>query len=116
MEATKKYNVGRPHDAVAVYVSISNGEARGYPLLPDASQKLRNHSPDGFEFGYGGSGPSQLALAILYDFTGDEGLALANYQLFKSAFIERMPHAGRTIHGEDIKQWLAGQAVPEVSA
>lgn len=26
---------------------------------------LRTHSPDGFEWGYGGSGPSQLALAIL---------------------------------------------------
>jgi hypothetical protein len=28
---------------------------------------LFNHSPDGFEYGYGGSGPAQLALAILAD-------------------------------------------------
>lgn len=26
---------------------------------------LFNHSPTGFEWGYGGSGPAQLALAIL---------------------------------------------------
>lgn len=28
---------------------------------------LFNHSPDGFAWGYGGSGPAQLALAILAD-------------------------------------------------
>ena len=34
-------------------------------LSPDDSLKVRNHSPDGFNWGYGGSGPAQLALAIL---------------------------------------------------
>src|SRR5262245_22144387 len=29
--------------------------------------ELRNHSPTGFEWGYGGSGPAQLALALLVD-------------------------------------------------
>lgn len=110
----KKYHVGRPHGQVQVYVSHESGEVRGYELLPDASQKLRNHSPDGFEFGYAGSGPAQLSLAILYDFTGDEQAALTHYQEFKQAFIARMPRAGRTVHGEDIRQWLTAQAVPEV--
>jgi hypothetical protein len=31
---------------------------------------LRNHSPTGFAWGYGGSGPAQLALAILSDYFG----------------------------------------------
>jgi hypothetical protein len=35
----------------------------GKPLHP--RHDLRNHSPTGFEWGYGGSGPAQLALAIL---------------------------------------------------
>jgi len=35
-------------------------------LLPHRFD-LWNHSPDGFEWGYGGSGPAQLALAILAD-------------------------------------------------
>jgi hypothetical protein len=34
-------------------------------LDPARSQKVRNHSPDGFSWGYAGSGPSQLALAVL---------------------------------------------------
>jgi hypothetical protein len=53
-------------------------------LKPGPSQRLFNHSPDGFQWGYGGSGPSQLALAILLDFTeGDGELALHCYQDFK---------------------------------
>ena len=37
----------------------------GLPLSPKDSQKIVNHSPDGFEWGYGGSGPAQLSLAIV---------------------------------------------------
>lgn len=37
----------------------------GEPL--DPRNDLMNHSPDGFEYGYGGSGPAQLALALLAD-------------------------------------------------
>jgi hypothetical protein len=32
----------------------------GKLLNPELSQKYYNHSPDGFNWGYGGSGPSQL--------------------------------------------------------
>ena len=37
----------------------------GKYLDPARSQKAWNHSPDGFNWGYGGSGPAQLALAIM---------------------------------------------------
>src|SRR5204863_5783137 len=37
----------------------------GALLRPGRSQRVINHSPDGFAWGYGGSGPAQLALAIL---------------------------------------------------
>ncbi len=36
----------------------------GKEILPDESLKFRNHSPTGFSWGYGGSGPAQLALAL----------------------------------------------------
>jgi len=36
----------------------------GVELDTDESRKLRDHSPGGFEWGYGGSGPAQLAVAI----------------------------------------------------
>lgn len=53
----------------------------GRPLKPRTD--LRNHSPDGFEWGYGGSGPAQLSLAILADFLEDDAKALQLYQPFK---------------------------------
>jgi hypothetical protein len=46
------------------------------------SQFVRNHSPDGFNWGYGGSGPSQLALAILLEFLPN-AYAQNLYQEFK---------------------------------
>lgn len=49
---------------------------------------LRNHSPDGFSWGYSGSGPAQLSLAILADCTDDE-TAMKYYQDFKAAVIAR---------------------------
>lgn len=48
---------------------------------------LRNHSPDGFEWGYYGSGPAQLALALLCDATGDDELAQRLYQTFKAEVV-----------------------------
>jgi Family of unknown function (DUF6166) len=53
------------------------------PLDPRPSQKIWNHSPCGFEWGYGGSGPAQLSLALVLDATGDPDLALESYQWFK---------------------------------
>jgi hypothetical protein len=42
-----------------------------------------NHSPTGFEWGYGGSGPAQLALAILADALDDDERADLLHQEFK---------------------------------
>jgi hypothetical protein len=36
----------------------------GEELFPAESQKIRNHSPDGWNWGYGGSGPAQTALGL----------------------------------------------------
>lgn len=58
---------------------ILNGEV----LTPERSQKVHNHSPDGFNWGYGGSGPAQLALAVMLEITGKP----AGYQKFKWKYI-----------------------------
>ena len=50
-------------------------------------QGLINHSPDGFGWGYGGSGPSQLALAMCADALGDDREAVRVYQAFKNAWV-----------------------------
>ena len=39
----------------------------------------KGHSPSGFEWGYLGSGPAQLALAILCDYLGEPQLAVRFY-------------------------------------
>jgi hypothetical protein len=59
-------------------------------LIPARSLKVRYHSPDGFSWGFGGSGPAQLALAILLEVT-DEETATANYQQFKWDVIAKLP-------------------------
>jgi hypothetical protein len=67
---------------------------------------LRKHSPTGFEWGYDGSGPAQLALAILADHFGNAGQALALYQDFKRDVIAGLPHEQWTLTGADIDRAL----------
>lgn len=59
-------------------------------LLPERSQKIRNHSED-FSCGYSGSGPSQLALAVLLELAEDKTYAENNYQKFKEKIISALP-------------------------
>jgi hypothetical protein len=66
----------------------------GLILDPKRSQRVINHSPDGFEWGYGGSGPSQLALAILLEEV-DQEMALELYQEFKWRVIAILGHEWR---------------------
>ena len=65
----------------------------GKKLDPGPSQKVYNHSPDGFNWGYGGSGPAQFALAIILKLTGRD----AGYQAFKWDVIARIPQGPFTM-------------------
>ncbi len=67
---------------------------------------LWNHSPTGFEWGYGGSGPAQLALAILADHCQDDEQALNFYQRFKWAVIAELSHRSWTLTTEGIDRML----------
>jgi hypothetical protein len=64
----------------------------GEELIPANSLKVRNHSPTGFSWGYGGSGPAQLSLAILLSFFPRD-IALHSYQEFKWRTIARLPQS-----------------------
>ena len=77
----------------------------GAPFSPAPSQKLYNHSPDGFQWGYGGSGPAQLALALLLDATGDPELSVKLHQDFKWAFVATWGEKWE-ITTEQIKSWI----------
>ena len=58
-----------------------------YELPVKPSLALFNHSPDGFQWSYHGSGPAQLALAILLDLTENQKLSVRLHQEFKRHFI-----------------------------
>jgi len=74
-------------------------------LHPGKSQKLYNHSPDGFAWGYGGSGPSQLALAIMLEFTNASN-AMKLYQEFKRDVITELPKDDDFTLWFDYDQWM----------
>ena len=80
-------------------------------LDPVPSQKLSNHSPDGFSWGYRGSGPAQLALAILLDATGNPHLSLDHCQRFKDVFVSSWDEDW-TITQADVLRWLAQASCP----
>lgn len=54
---------------------------------------LWNHSPSGFEWGYGGSGPAQLALAILAQVL-DDNTAMRLHQRFKQDYVAKIAREG----------------------
>ena len=67
----------------------------------DPRLDIANHSPTGLEWGYMGSGPSQLAIALIADATGDDEKA-GNTRLcqqFKRDVIAQMPS----------REWILGQ-------
>lgn len=78
---------GIPFDSTGDATVIVNGHA--LPL--DPSLKIRNHSPDGFNWGYQGSGPAQLSLALLLHCLEDEERAVSLYQTFKQQVVARWP-------------------------
>ena len=80
--------------------------------------EIATHSPDGFEWGYTGSGPAELAKQMLLHFYGDletitrqevlDGMhpTAYIYQLFKWQFIAKLSRYNWTIMAEEIRQWL----------
>jgi hypothetical protein len=70
-------------NSAAVFVSNDAKTIAPLPLRLD----LVNHSPTGFAWGYSGSGPAQLALALLADWMGCDQAARALHQRFKAAAI-----------------------------
>lgn len=65
----KRYEGRRLNEGCEVYV-INEADGSRYPL--PTHWDIYNHSPTGFEWGYSGSGPAQLALAILADHFGPD--------------------------------------------
>jgi len=68
---------------------------------------IGNHSPTGFEWGYGGSGPAQLALALVADCMGDELAYPSIYQTVKFKLVAHFPPDAWTLTEEDLRLCIA---------
>ena len=90
---------------VGCIVELDN-ESYCTKLSLEKSLQIADHSPDGFQWGYNGSGPAQLAAAILYEITDNVDLSREYYQLFK---FDHVSQWGDTfeISEFEIKIWLS---------
>lgn len=77
----------------------------GLPLNPRLD--LRDHSPTGFEWGYAGSGPAQLALALLADYLENDDEAVRLHQEFKHAVIAALPRQGWMLTSVELEKTVA---------
>lgn len=70
------------------------------------------HSPTGYEWGYGGSGPADLALSILTHYLGDRRQAELLHQEFKWDFIAKFSREkGWVLTGAEIAAWLRERGI-----
>nr|PZM89394.1 MAG: hypothetical protein DIU77_19195 [Thermocrispum agreste] len=118
----------RDPQGLGVQVAVTvNGRPLGHVV---------RHSPTGFEWGYDGSGPADLALSILTDYLsragrdvrvkdmpeavvgrkGRELLAERLHQGFKRDVVACLPREGWRLTGEEVAAWLVrhGVAVPSM--
>ena len=92
----KVYEGGRSLDGSQVTVD-------GKPLPP--RYDLKRFSKTGFEWTFEGSGPAQLALALLADHLGDDKAALQGYERFMREVVAHLDNAWR-ITSADIDKAL----------
>jgi hypothetical protein len=118
----------RDKDGIGEIVVKEGETGHVWPLPPRLD--LFNHSPTGLEWGYGGSGPSQAALAIMathllrkenwppvmkalkimtlpeerLGVDDHEYLAICIYQRFKAAVIAGLPEEGWELTEDEINK------------
>lgn len=109
MPATRYVGVRDPIGTVHV-TKVTGKLSVSLPMRND----LWNHSPDGPEWGYLGSGPAQLALAILADATGSAGLAMLWHQLYKAKVVAFFAKKGWFVTKEEVLVWCLGEAAEKL--
>ena len=99
--------VGFRVDGRAIVLNLSEHRR----LFSDRSLDVVNHSPSGFEWGYAGSGPAQLACGLLLDYYDDESFVREHYIAFRNRVISQLecdgPAACWHLTGEEIDAAMA---------
>lgn len=103
-----------------VTVRVGDGPARRLHMPRLVAHLERRHSPDGFEWGYLGSGPAELARAILCECylrrsdSPNQGVRQAAiYMAFKEDVVARLPREGWTLAGADVAKWVKARDAVE---
>lgn len=94
MKTYRGRRLGSAEDLSGIEVTVNNRPLR---------HQVR-HNPTGFEWGYGGSGPADLALSILWNFLGKEPSRIL-YMDFKSRFVARWKDKWE-ITSLEIQSWI----------
>jgi hypothetical protein len=100
--------IGSRYPTGRVYVGVIEDGAVAFALPHN-----ERHSPDGFEWGYAGSGPADLARSILTHALGLEGDAAENihprlYQQFKFERITPLPpNQNWEMSRDEVLGWVA---------
>ena len=93
-------------DVILSRYSGSDPRLTGMPVT-NVPHLITRHSPTGFEWGYAGSGPADLALNILVCFVGlHQAMENGIYQRFKDDFLVSVSKEGGTIERKNILQWI----------
>jgi hypothetical protein len=98
--------INPPHDIICTRSGEFGTQFTG------VTQDIVLHSPTGMEWGYGGSGPADLALNILAPIVGHER-AIRLYGKFKFDIVATLPRSGGTITSTQISEWLGANMVVE---
>lgn len=85
-----------------------HNDATGIPMS-NIHQRIVRHSPTGFDWGYRGAGPNDLALNILLHFGMSQSQAKTYCRDFMEAFIALMPVEGGTISASTVSEWIASR-------
>lgn len=86
----------------------------GVVLDPAVSTAVMNHSPDGFAWGYRGSGPAQTALAILLATGVEPDLAVKLHQQFKDDFVSGWPMRRGIVTNIPVGHWVESERVRRI--
>ena len=110
MKVYKGRRLGTVKDTGSDVVVTVQEIQKDFPGFSDIKGEIKNlkhhvyHSPTGFSWGYGGSGPADLACSILWDLLGKEP-DMQLYQAFKHRFVANWGDEWE-INERDIRGWF----------
>ncbi len=88
---------------------ICKRDPQGRAVVTGVRHDLVDLSPTGFEWGYLGAGPNDLALNILLHATGERSFAFTHCRQFCEETVTQIPYAGGVLPATRIVEWVAAR-------